>query len=121
MTVRPRRLGSDNASSSRPSAASMGLSEAETLMAGKTCGAGRARHIRGWACALFRFDVFEPDAKSCAQAVPCLLDAVQEARVVLETVFEPVLFGLEADQHARRLAVTRDDDLLRLGFSKKPR
>src|SRR5712692_2605244 len=40
---------------------------------------------------------------------------------MLETVFEPVLFRFETDQHARRFAVARDDDLLRLCLSKKPR
>ena len=59
--------------------------------------------------------------RSRAQAVPCLLDATQKARVMLETIFEPVFFRFEADQHARRLAVARDDDLLRLRLPKKPR
>ena len=81
--------------------------------------AGLRRDVR--TCFLFRFNVFEPDATPCAQAVPRLLDAPQEARVVLETVFEPVLFGLKADQHARRLAVARDDDLLGLSLAKKAR
>jgi hypothetical protein len=65
--------------------------------------------------------VFEPDPASCKQAVPCLFDAAQESRVMFETVFEPVIFRLEADQHARRFAMTRDDDLLRHCLSKKPR
>ena len=50
--------------------------------------------IRG----LFRFKVFELDSASCTQAVQRLLDTAQEARIMLETVFEPVLFRLEADQ-----------------------
>ena len=41
---------------------------------------------------LFRFNVFEPDAASCAQAASCLLDTTQEARVMFEPVFEPVFF-----------------------------
>jgi hypothetical protein len=40
---------------------------------------------------------------------------------MFETVFEPVLFRFEADQDACRLAVTRDDDLLRLGLTKVAR
>src|SRR5712672_803403 len=70
---------------------------------------------------LFRFKVFEPDPTSCAQAVPCLFDAAKEPRIMFEPVFEPVLFRLEADQHARRFAMARDDDLLLLRLSKKPR
>ena len=41
---------------------------------------------------LFRFNVFEPDPASCAQAISCLLDTTQEARVMFEPVFEPVFF-----------------------------
>jgi hypothetical protein len=51
------------------------------------------------------FDVFELDTASCAQAVPCLLNATHEARVVLETVLKPVLFRLETNQHAGWLAM----------------
>src|SRR6266480_7749074 len=40
---------------------------------------------------------------------------------MLETVFEPVFFRFKTDQHARRLAVAGDDDLLRLCLSKEPR
>src|SRR5712692_3082391 len=40
---------------------------------------------------------------------------------MLETVFEPVFFRFETDQHARRLAVAGDNDLLRLCLAKKPR
>jgi hypothetical protein len=58
---------------------------------------------------------------SCAQTVPRLFDTTQEARVTFETVLEPVLFGFEADQDACRFAVTRDDDLVRLGLTKIPR
>ena len=65
--------------------------------------------------------MFEMDTASCTQAVPRLLDTAQEARVMFEAVFEPVLFRPEADQHARRFAVARDDDLLRLCLSKKAR
>jgi hypothetical protein len=40
---------------------------------------------------------------------------------MFEAVLEPVLFRLEADQHARRLPMARNNDLLRLSFSKKAR
>jgi hypothetical protein len=58
---------------------------------------------------------------SCAQTVPRLFDTTEEARVMFETVLEPILFRFEADQEACRFAVTRDDDLLRLGLTKIPR
>src|SRR4051812_30076660 len=38
---------------------------------------------------------------------------------MLETVLEPVIFGFKANQHARRLAVTRYHDLLRFRFPEK--
>jgi hypothetical protein len=40
---------------------------------------------------------------------------------MFEAVLEPVILRLEADQHAGGLAVARDNDLLRLSFSKKAR
>src|SRR5712691_4584614 len=72
-------------------------------------------------CRLFRFKFLEPGPTSRAQAVPRLFDTAQEARIMLETVFEPGLFGLEADQHACRLAMARDDDFLRLCLAKESR
>jgi hypothetical protein len=70
---------------------------------------------------LFALDVLEPGATSRAQAVSRLFNSPQEPWVMFETVLEPVFLGSEADQHACRLAMTRDDDLLRLCFSKKAR
>src|SRR5947209_12741715 len=70
---------------------------------------------------LFAFDVFEPGPTSRAQAVSRLFDTTQEARVMFEAVLEPVLFRLESDQHACWLAMARNNDLLRLGFSKEAR
>src|SRR5258705_13755882 len=69
---------------------------------------------------LFRFEVLEPDPAPCAQAAPRLFDTTQEAWVMFETVFEPVVFRFEADQHAGWLAVASDDDLLCFRLSKKP-
>jgi hypothetical protein len=70
---------------------------------------------------LFHFEVLQPDPTSRAQAVPRLFDSTQKSRVILETVFKPVLLRLKADQHARRFAVARNNDLLRLCLSKKLR
>jgi hypothetical protein len=70
---------------------------------------------------LFALEVLEPGPTSRTQAVSCLFDSTEEPRVVFETVLEPVFFGFETDQHACGLTMTRDDDLLRLCFSKKSR
>src|SRR5262245_47252331 len=40
---------------------------------------------------LFRLEVLQPNASSRAQAVPRLFDPTQEAGVMFETVFEPIL------------------------------
>jgi hypothetical protein len=58
---------------------------------------------------------------SCAQAAARLFNTTQEARVMLEAVFEPIFFGLESDQHARWFAMARDDDFRRLRLAKKSR
>jgi hypothetical protein len=78
-------------------------------------------HSDGARVPLLAFDVFEPSPTSRAQAVPRLFDATQEARVVLKSVLEPILFRFEADQHACGLAMAGDDDLLPLSFSKEAR
>src|SRR5690242_3612983 len=70
---------------------------------------------------LLDFKVFEPCPASRAQAIARLFDTTQEPWVVFETVLKPVFFRFESDQHARGLAVARDDDLLSLGFSQEAR
>src|SRR5260221_7718339 len=92
-----------------------------TLSCPTTCRSWRAHSDGSVYMPLFAFDVFEPGPTSRAQAVSRLFDTTQEARVVFEAVLEPVLFRLEADQHAGGLTMARDNDLLRLSFSKKAR
>src|SRR5260370_30577841 len=48
-------------------------------------------------------------------------DSLEKARVVFQAIVEPVIFGLEADQHSGRLSMAGDDDLVLLGFSQKAR
>lgn len=48
---------------------------------------------------------------SSAQGRPCLADAAQKSRVVLESVLKPIILILKAHENAGRLPVTRDDDL----------
>src|SRR5687767_10080217 len=60
--------------------------------------------------------VLDSDAVPRLEAAPCGFDAVQEPRVMLEPVFEPVVFGLKPDQDARRLAMPGNDDVLLLGL-----
>jgi hypothetical protein len=50
----------------------------------------------------------------------CTLDAAQKARVVFELMAEPVILGSEADQHSGRFSIAGNDDLLTLGFVRKP-
>jgi hypothetical protein len=39
---------------------------------------------------------------------------------MLQAVFEPVVLRFESNQHTGRFAMTRNDDLLRLGLAKMP-
>ncbi len=57
-------------------------------------------------------EVLQPHALACRQRSTGFTDATQELRVVLQTVLEPVVFGLEAYQDAGRTPMTSDDDLL---------
>ena len=54
------------------------------------------------------------------QALACLLEAAQEARVVFELIVKPIVLQREADQHAGRLPIAGDYDLLVLDFAQKP-
>ena len=49
-----------------------------------------------------------------------LLDPAQKPGIVFESIVKPVFLRFETDQHSGRLAVVRDDDLLRLGLAKMP-
>src|SRR6266568_4955316 len=71
--------------------------------------------------ALFRFEVFQPDAAPRLQAFARLVDSAQKARVVCKTILEPVVLRLETDQHPRRSAMAGNDDLLPLSLAKKAR
>src|SRR5258708_45828 len=70
---------------------------------------------------LFRFEVFQSDPASCLQTVAGLFDRAKKSRIFFEPIFKPILFRFETDQDSGRLAVTRDNDLLRLGLAKIPR
>jgi hypothetical protein len=100
-------------------AAAQFTSQSEQTETGKFLGNIRAAYqVVG---ALFLFDVFEPDPKSGAQAAARLFNAAQEAWVMFETVFEPVVFRFKADQHARRFTVTGYDDFLGLRLAQVSR
>src|ERR1700730_15349523 len=66
----------------------------------------------------FLLDVFQPDTATRTQAFARLFNSAQEAWVVFKAIFEPAFFRLEPNQHLGRLAMARDDDLLRLSFAK---
>ena len=44
----------------------------------------------------------------------------RKARVVFGLMVEPIVLGREAYQHAGRLPIADNDDLLALGFVQKP-
>src|SRR4051812_26561204 len=67
---------------------------------------------------LLRFDVLQPHSVSSTQTVTRLFNTPQETLIMFETVVEPFLFRLEADQYTGWLAVPRDHDFLRLRFAK---
>jgi len=66
--------------------------------------------IENRGCA-YSFDILQLDAAPGAQAVAGTGNAIKKPRIVLQAVVEPVVFGLESDQDARRLSVTRNDYL----------
>jgi hypothetical protein len=49
---------------------------------------------------LFRFNVLEPSPTSGAQIASGLLNAAQEARIALKSIFEPAALRLGADHLA---------------------
>ena len=59
-------------------------------------------------------DVFEFDSFAAAQAGPRLLNPLEETRIVLDLVIEPIILRGEAHQHAGRPAVPRNDNFFLL-------
>jgi hypothetical protein len=51
-------------------------------------------------------------ASAAPQTLPRPLDSLEEPRIVLETVFEPIFIAGEADQDTRRLAVPCNHELV---------
>ncbi len=62
-----------------------------------------------------RIEFFQPDALPGGQGCPRRRNSAQELGMVLESVVEPIVFGLEADDDARRSPMTGDHDLFRRG------
>jgi hypothetical protein len=58
------------------------------------------------------FDVFEPRPAPRSETLARLIYALQESRIVLEPILEPIVFRSETDEYSSRLAVTRNDDFL---------
>lgn len=61
---------------------------------------------------LIGLDLFDRNPASASDRCARLADAPQKLRIVLEAILEPIILRLETDEHARRLAVARDDNLL---------
>ena len=70
---------------------------------------------------LFLVQVLELDSTTSSQAVTSALDPVQEPWIVLEAIVEPIVLGLESDQHTGWLSVAGNDDFPFSGLSKKSR
>ena len=70
---------------------------------------------------LSRREVLQSDTAPSLQRLSCLGYASEKLRIVLQTIVEPIVLGLEANQHTGRLSVPRDQDLLGLGQAQKSR
>src|SRR6185437_5440716 len=81
----------------------------------------RAPLLEGEGMPSLRIQVIETNTASGAQARARFLDAAQETRIGFEPILEPIVFRIEADQDARRLAVARDDDVLLSGLAQETR
>jgi len=77
--------------------------------------AGRSAGLRR---ALGR-QIFEGDAATAPQSFSRSGNATQELRMVFQSIVEPVVLALEADQHSSRLAMSRDEDFLGLRQTQK--
>jgi len=69
---------------------------------------------------LLHRDVFQLHTVTGPQTLPRLFNPLQERRIMFEPIFKPVIFRFKADQNARRLAVTGDDQLFLLGQPEIP-
>ena len=65
-----------------------------------------------WDLPSIDFDVFEPRPAPRSETLARLIYALQESRIVLEPILEPIVFRSETDEYSSRLAVTRNDDFL---------
>src|SRR3990167_7382924 len=66
-------------------------------------------------------DVFQFHASAHTEARASLLDALHKPRVVFKSVVKPVVLRFESNEHARRLAMPCDDDIVSFGLPKKSR
>jgi hypothetical protein len=67
------------------------------------------------------FDIFQPNALARAQALPCRFNPAQKARIIFQSIIEPIIFRLKTNQYARWFAMPCDDDLLPLCLVQKSR
>ena len=65
--------------------------------------------------AALSLDVLKRDAFASQKGGPGLSDLSEEGRVLLQPVFEPVVLGLKADQHACGPTVPSNHDLFSCG------
>lgn len=62
-----------------------------------------------------RLNRLEPHTSTGLDVGPSLAHFSDESGIVLQSVVEPIIFGLEANQHASGLPMPRDDDVASLG------
>jgi hypothetical protein len=58
-----------------------------------------------------RYNVFKLDPFAVSQALPRLFDPLEETRIILELIVEPIFIRGESDQNSRGFAVPRYDQL----------
>jgi hypothetical protein len=85
------------------------------------CSAFRAQSETGTKPSVLELEILEADASALAKALPSGLDSAAKPRIIHQTILEPIVFGLEADQYPGRLAVPGDHDLLLLSKAQELR
>ncbi len=94
---------------------------------GDLFGCKRLRAPGTRSCELLQLDrplrrqILESNTATAPETLSRLCDSAQELGMVLQAIVEPVVLAFEADQHPRRLPVSRDEDLLGLGQAQESR
>ena len=60
-------------------------------------------------------DRLKTNTRTASKTATSFAHSREKLGMVLQSVFEPLVLGVETNEHRRRLAVTSDDDFLRSG------